>query len=302
MGHVESRSGVVAVITAFRPEGESLAALVRSLLPQTDAVVVVDDGSHTPLDFEEAVAAGATLVTQQANLGIASALNAGVRAARDLADPEFVVTFDQDSSVASDYVDDLVATARAAESAGIRVGLVAPRRVEGLPPLERGERAGFTLGSEPIQSGLLIPVGVIDAVGPFTERLFIDCVDTDYYIRVRDAGFEVVLAASSSLGHALGRLHVVRLGGRELHLTHAATFRYYYIARNRILMNRLHGSRHRGWTVQQTVRDARHLGVSLALVPGRRRRLQAIVAGIRDGWAGRGGRIPAEDERRVTGG
>lgn len=294
------QSGSVAVITAYRPDAGSLASFVAALRPQVEAVIVVDDGSGASAPFDGAVEAGAILVAHDENRGIAAALNTGIAGARAHVDAEWILTFDQDSSVSPDYVASLVATAQAATAAGIRVGLVAPRRVEGLPALEDGTRDGFVLGSEPIQSGLLIPVAVLDAVGPFTEALFIDCVDTDFWLRVRDRGLEVVLDPSAELGHALGRRHVVRALGRELHVTHAATFRYYYLARNRILMNRMHGRGRRAWALQQTAADLRHFAIALVLVPGRRRRLRAILAGVRDGWRGRTGRIPVEVERDAT--
>ncbi|GGI36946.1 glycosyl transferase [Cnuibacter physcomitrellae] len=292
--------GSVAVITAYRPDGDSLASLVAALRPQVEAVVVVDDGSGATAPFDDAAEAGAIVVTHDENRGIAAALNTGIRTARAHVDARWVLTFDQDSTVAPDYVASLVATAQAATAAGIRVGLVAPRRVEGLPALEAGVRDGFVLGSEPIQSGLLIPVAVLEAVGPFAEALFIDCVDTDLWLRVRDHGFEVVLDPLAELGHALGRRHVVRALGRELHVTHAATFRYYYLARNRILMNRMHGRGRRAWALQQTAADLRHFVIALVLVPDRGRRLRMIVAGIRDGWRGRTGRMPVEVERVAT--
>ncbi len=301
---------VVAVVTAFRP-GEGMLDLVRSLTPQVARVIVVDDGSGaggSPDDASDAVlaaagAAGAEVVRHPTNRGIAAALNTGIRAAGSTAS---VITFDQDSRIAPDLVAALVATLREATAAGLRVGLVAPAAVEGLPSPATGQSHGFALAEAPIQSGLLIPRSTIDAVGRFTEPLFIDCVDTDFALRTREAGLVVLLAPGTRLGHSLGRRHTPTLfghplviGGEPFSLVYSASFRYYYLVRNRILMNRMHGRGRLRWAVRETVADLRHCAIALALVPGRAARARAVLAGFRDGWAGRSGRIPAALEQRL---
>ena len=307
--HVPVADAVAAVVTSFQPSG-SLVSLVRSLRGQVARVVVVDDGSDPRFDqvLAEARDAGALVVRHGVNRGIAAALNTGIRAARADAVVALgsVVTFDQDSQVSPDFVPALVATARQARAAGLRVGMVAPAEVEGLPSPVTGASRGFLLGATPIQSGLLIPVATLDRVGEFTEPLFIDCVDTDYALRVARAGLLVVLASGTRLGHSLGRRHTPTLlgrpltvGGAPLSLVHSAPFRYYYLARNRVLMNRVHGRRNRRWAVRATLADLQHAAIVTLLVPGRTRRLVAMRAGLRDGWAGRSGRIPAELEARL---
>ena len=300
---------VAAVVTAFRP-GAGLPALVRSLAAQTARVVVVDDGSGPSADavLAAASAAGAQVVRHDGNRGIAAALNTGIAAARALGESPSgrlaaVVTFDQDSTVDDSFVAILLATSRDAAGAGLRVGLVAPARVEGLPSPVSGYERGFVLGGTPIQSGLLIPVATLDRVGRFAEPLFIDGVDTDYAVRVSEEGLVVVLATGATLGHSLGERHTPTVLGRRLPLSFVVSkpFRYYYLLRNRVLLNRMHGRRHRAWSIRETLGDLRHCAIVLVVAPGRARRLRAMSVGIRDGWAGRTGRIPADLEARIAG-
>lgn len=300
---------VAAVVTAFRP-GPGLVELVRALAPQTARVVVVDDGSGPAADavLEEARAAGAEVVRHTANRGIAAALNTGIAADRAAGPLTAVVTFDQDSAVDPAFVATLTATYRDAVGAGLRVGLVAPARVEGLPSPVTGYERGFVLGGTPIQSGLLIPTATSDRLGPFAEPLFIDGVDTDYALRAARAGLAVVLATGATLGHSLGERFTPRLfgrpvavGGRPLAFVVSKPFRYYYLLRNRVLLNRMHGRRNRAWSVRETLGDLRHCAIVLVVAPGRRQRLTALAAGLRDGWAGRTGRIPAALESRIAG-
>jgi rhamnosyltransferase len=171
-----------------------------------------------------------------------------------------------------------------------------------------GYERGFVLGGTPIQSGLLIPVATLDRVGRFAEPLFIDGVDTDYAVRTAEAGLVVVLATGAALGHSLGERHTptlfgrpVRLGGQPVSFVVSKPFRYYYLLRNRVLLNRRHGRRNRAWSIRETLGDLRHCAIVLVVAPGRLGRLTAMTAGLRDGWAGRTGRIPAALECRIAG-
>ena len=296
---------VVAVISAFNP-GPALVDACTSLLSQTASVTIVDDGSTADVAeiLDACAAVGCQVVLLGQNSGIAAALNAGVDTAFE-SEPgaEFVLTLDQDSTLQGDYVARAVAAHDAATAAGVRVGLVAPHSVEGLPSRVAEVRNGVVLGLEPIQSGLVIPRSVWNDAGPFRAGLFIDSVDTEYFMRLSDAGFETVLAAGTHLGHSLGgRFHPtifgrrLRLGGRDVSLVRSAPFRYYYLARNRVLMNRAFGARHRAWSMKETALDARHFAIVLALSPNRLTLARLIVAGWRDGVRGRQGRMPESVE------
>ena len=321
---VDDGATVVAVITAFRP-GPGLLDLVGSLIPDARVIVVDDSGtagggaaaaavseSVTGSDDTEgdvlaaAERAGALVIRHDRNRGIAAALNTGVAAARAQGDPRYVLTLDQDSTVDDGFVAGLRRTAEDAAAAGLAVGLVAPAEVQGLPSPATGRERGFLVGGTPIQSGMLIPMAALDRAGGFAEQLFIDGVDTDFALRLGRHGLRVLLAPRTRLGHSLGERyhptlfgHPLVVGGAPLGLVAGRPFRYYYLLRNRVLLNRLHGRRHRAWSVRETLLDLRHLAIVLALVPGRRARARAAWAGLRDGWAGRSGRIPAGLESRL---
>jgi rhamnosyltransferase len=305
---LSSNRPVLAVVTAFNPSAP-LVTLCRSLLSQTDGVIVVDDGSTDEAAAEailaECEALGCVIERARQNRGIAAALNTGITVARSIS-PELgaIVTFDQDSVVASGYIDTLVAAADAAAAAGVPVGMVAPERVEGAPQARRGELRGIALGAEPIQSGLLLPERALAALGPFLESLFIDCVDTEYYMRARARGLETVVARGTGLGHALGAKTSVSILGRPvvvrgdpLTITLSAPFRYYYLARNRVAMNRLFARSNPAWAVKETLLDLRHFAIALVLGPSRPARARVLLAGLIDGLRGRGGRIPGPAEK-----
>ena len=277
-------ASVVALIPAYEP-GPNLLELVESLAPQVTAVVVVDDDSPNGTQTIDAAAGrGARVLRHDTNRGIAAALNTGIHAAVSDDDTLAVLTVDQDSQVPPGFVSALVDGWERAEQDGVRVGLVAPEHVTGLPDQRSGR--------PPVQSGLLVPVATLRRVGDFDERLFIDGVDDDYSLRCLDAGLAVVIADGIRLGHRLGDTHEVHVAGRAVTLTRSAPFRYYYLTRNRIRLVGRHARRHPGWAVGQVVGVAGHLGLMLALDPERGSRAREAWRGVRDGVRGRTGRRP----------
>jgi rhamnosyltransferase len=294
---------VGAVISAFNP-GQQLLANVELLLGQLSWVVVVDDGSPLPPEdlYRELEARGAIVERLARNSGIAAALNRGVARLRPLLPAEgSIATFDQDSRVERGFVAALLRAARTGAEDGLRVGMVAPAVVTGLP--HRGaKRVGrSTLSDEPVQSGLLIPLAVLDQIGGFREDLFIDGVDSEFYLRALDAGLSPLLAEDAKLSHSLGTLVParllgvpIRLGDAPLRVRTAAPWRYYYICRNRLLLIRSYGRRHPRWALRGILTDLRHLAIVSVLAPGRAGRLRNALAGVRDGIRGRSGpRMPA---------
>ena len=154
-----------------------------------------------------------------------------------------VLTLDQDSSVPPGYVAAMLAARAGAEGAGVRVGMVAPDVVGSILRLPGRRRGGVVIGGEPIQSGLLVPVPVLQRLRGFDESLFIDGVDTDFWLRARDAGLQCVVAPGTRLDHRLGQ--AITLGeGRETPLVVASTFRYHYQWRNLVVLVRSHVRTH----------------------------------------------------------
>lgn len=294
-----SRRPVVgAVITAFDAD-RTLLTSIDSLNGQVDLVVVVNDSPHLGGKDDQAVLIaaeqrGAVVVDQPANLGIAAALNAGLaRLDAQLPGWDAVLTCDQDSVLPPGYVDVLLETWRQGLARGIRVGMVAPSAAGNIGRLPgtagAGTRDGVRIGGEPIQSGLLIPRATWRRVGDFDEGLFIDGVDSDFWLRTQDAGAHAVVAPIA-IEHQLGRSVPVRLGPLRLDLTVAADHRYYYRVRNLVLVGKRHLRRHPGWVLRAWSKELRHEAITGLLVPGRRARTGQALLGLVDGLKGIRGR------------
>lgn len=288
-------------MTAFNPE-EGLVTAVAAIADQVDRLIVVDDGSPTLRTsavqdvYERCRALGAQIAANPENSGIGAALNRGVSRLLSQAPTDgLVITFDQDSTAPEGYVDALLDAYARAVDAGVRPGLVGPGSASGVRSSIKGRTsdASVTYGREPIQSGLLIPAAVLREMGPFDASLFIDGVDTEFFLRVARAGYASIVAPDAVLPHRLGRAYPVRFGPLRLEVTVAADFRYYYQQRNLLSLLRRYGLQRPGWAMTAMGKNVRHLAITTVLVPGRRRRWGFALRGLRDGVRGRTGRMPA---------
>lgn len=294
-----SQANCGAVVTAFRPPRELLSN-VQALLHRFRAVTIVDDGSGDPDGVIHACRLlGAEVVSLETNSGIGAALNAGVVALRSShPDVSYVVTFDQDSLPPDSMLELFEAARIAAAAVDLRIGAICPEQVSGSRVLVDSRRAGFAEVREPIQSGLLVPVTVFDDVGGFDEDLFIDGVDTDFYWKLRRAGYVAVSAPGVSLEHSLGTRQQARILGRPvitpsgpLMVMQSAPFRYYYLGRNRIHLLRRYSWSERTWMLRGLMLDLRHVAVVTLFGSERRRRLGYFLRGVGDGMLGRTGKI-----------
>jgi rhamnosyltransferase len=206
---------------------------------------------------------------------------------------------DQDSLVQPGFVWELEQAAAAAKAVGLSVGMIAPGNVTGLPSRALRTHKGVIIGDEPVQSGLLIPAACLDAVGNFNEELFIDGVDSEFYLRAKARKLSCIVAPKASLLHSLGTVVPASVGswhlklrGQPLTVRTAASWRYYYIVRNRLLLARKFAARELYWTLRGLILDARHIVIVSVLAAGRRERLSFAWQGLRDGVRGRSGPRP----------
>lgn len=290
-----------AIIPTFHPDAD-VVARVEALRGQVDRLIVVDDGSgpsaNAVLDAIEATADH--VVRSPDNGGIAAALNSGIRLALDEG-AEFLLTVDQDTDLPADYVRTALSVFERANPV-TRVGMVVVDAVNGrpaIPPWRSPE--GFGLVPEAIQTGSLIRAEVLHEVGLLDERLFIDCVDTEYCLRVREAGFSIAIASGTDIRHSIGQRAPLRPfgiamrhdDGRIATYQYHSPFRRYYIARNNIDLVLRFGPKQPRWAMQTTKRETGGMIVSMVSGPQRLKHVLAIAVGSVHGLLRRRGRMPA---------
>jgi rhamnosyltransferase len=89
-----------------------------------------------------------------------------------------------------------------------------------------------------ISSGTLFNLDAIDKVGQMDESLFIDHVDTEWFLRARSLGMRAYGVCDAVMQHGLGeQTHRITLG-RQRNVPQHKPFRYYYIFRNSVALYR----------------------------------------------------------------
>ena len=226
----------MAVVPTFRPDAAALVGLLEVLAAQAD-VIVADDASPCTSDpaLAAVVAHGIPVVRHARNAGIARSLNDGLRHAQATG-AAWLLTVDQDTFISGDYVARLLAVADACART-VRVGAIAAGRIDDAAgPLAYPTTlvGGVPTTQEVIQTGTLWSVAALEAIGGFDESLGIDAVDAAACVRLRAAGYSLVLAPDVAIAHQVGASREVSVLGRKVMATGHSPERRTTIVRNRL--------------------------------------------------------------------
>jgi rhamnosyltransferase len=282
---------VCAVIVTYHP-GATMLETVSNVLAQVRGLVVVDNGSNAD-ELDPLRAASQTLDFQLMengeNLGIAEALNQGVRWAQREGYP-WVILFDQDSHITDGFVGDMF-SAWECHPGRDRVGSIHPRYRDpdsGIEMVATHDSDGDPL--LPMTSGSIMPVWIFDKVGWFASEYFIDVVDWEYCFRIRAAGFLVIEARHATLLHAPGKPKRSTLLGHTFFQTNHSAMRRYYITRNRIVFGRTYFRSFPGWVIRGAYAQFKETIACLLVEENRTRKFRSVLLGTWDALTGRMGK------------
>lgn len=296
---------VVATVTVtFNPDLDllrtQLAALPRESLKQ-----VVDNASRPDILQHIALLVSQTpsaqLLPNDENLGLAAAINRGVRAVRDAApDTRYVLLVDQDSEPAPGSVEALVTGFEALQARGKRVGCVGPTLLDVATGLTHGfhqcsrrrwKRVYPAPGATtPVPcanlngSGTLVPVDLFLDLGGLEDDLFIDHVDTEWAFRVQAHDYRLFGIPQAVFRHRMGdtsrRIWLFRWRVWPVR----SPRRHYFLYRNAVILMR-RGYVPRVWKVWAVAKLAMTTCVTVMIGPQRLAQLRAMLAGLRDAFS-----------------
>jgi rhamnosyltransferase len=284
--------GVCAVIVTFHPQATALENLAK-VRTQVQGLVVIDNGSPEGLLAPFHAAKGEqefVVIENGANLGIAAALNIGVRWAATQGF-RHVILFDQDSTVTDGFIDAMRSTYRD-HARRDEIAIVMPRYRD----RECGrisKSAYLAVDGAPLEvmtSGSYIPLSTFSKCGGFREDFFIDQVDHEFAFRVRQRGLIVAVSEQAILLHVPGspRRHSF-LGLRSFNTTHHNAMRRYYMTRNGLLLARQYWNIYPAWS-RNTVKTLLLLPIVVVLAEREKwRKLRNILLGALDAVGGRRG-------------
>jgi rhamnosyltransferase len=222
---------VLAVVVSYNGL-QKTKQTVDALRRQVAHVHIVDNGSDAEsLGVLESLERepGITVERLSENRGVGYALNRGVQRARQMG-CTWLLTMDQDSVVDGSLIE---AYRVAVEQDPARVCL-APRITSNS---RRKDAVGGVI-SYAITSGNLVRVSLFDQIGLYDEGFFVDCIDFDFCLRFRRAGYAVHRVPAALMQHQLGDTVDLSHAVRKYYALHSPVRRYYMYRNFMYLMER----------------------------------------------------------------
>jgi rhamnosyltransferase len=280
---------VCAIVVTYH-SAPSIIDNVKAIRQQVSELVIVDNGSGEQsgkLLLELEKNPGIRVIRNQKNLGIAAALNIGIRHAA-AADYPWVATFDQDSTVTPGFIQTMLATYESCET-NDKIAMISPSHCLSEADWKRKTRRGGKPCSKvwvAMTSGCLIKTRALMDNGLYDETMFIDYVDFDFCLRLRERGYQLIRARHAFLLHCLGTLEAHSFLGLTLALTSHNATRCYYIMRNRFLMYLRHGRTFPFWAFNDFIWVLIDFAKIVLFESDKRAKLSQAFKGIRDAFAG----------------
>ncbi len=298
MSNIHHTPRVFIIILQYNNAVRTLACLesVEQLTYKNRSVIVVDNNSHGN-EYERIYDTlqgrpGYHIIRNADNNGYAAGNNVGIRYALSR-DADYVLVVNNDVLLPSDCLEPMVAMAESEHA----IGMVAPAiqeanainyggRVSWLhSTLQQNYTKPHSKIAEPdflIGACLLMKKALIEHVGMLDERYFLYFEDAEYSLRTRKHGWRIIVMPEVVITHAVSA-STRTLGAARL-------LRLHY--RNSLLFNSTHAPlRFRIllplWSLYCIVKQL----VKYIVQPAQRDTALSIVAGIRDFYVGRFGKI-----------
>jgi GT2 family glycosyltransferase len=242
-----SKPSVSIIILNYNGREDTLACLrsLEHLTYPNAQVVVVDNGSTDgSVEAFRAQHPGFRLVETGANLGFTGGNNLGIKSALDQG-ADYVMLLNNDTIVAPDFLEVMVDAMETNPQVGVTGptiyyydspetiwsaggGIDWSRGLTWMIGLDEVDKAQFGLSPRPVEfvtgCAILARRGVWEKVGLLDERFFMYYEETEWCVRSRRAGFEIMHIPTAMVWHRISTAQRA-----------ASTRTYYYMTRNRLL-------------------------------------------------------------------
>lgn len=298
------RNSICAVIVTYNIGGAVINCF-DSIKAQLKEVVFVDNGSDSEtlsmLDDIEKGNSDAKVFYNGQNLGIAAALNIGVRYAIEKK-YKYVLLLDHDSEATPGMVDKLLEAYRLLGEKGIDdVAIAATNTFDKNVRRFIVRQSFFDDGSEiaevenVLSAGSLVNINAFEKMGLFNEVLFAYYVDDDFCLRCRDKKWKIFICRDALLLHEEGRKEIRKFLGREFIFRNYDVYAYYYISRNGIYMLKSFFKFHKyGSCLRVLERQCSEIAKVLLFEKNKGHKICFMLRGIWDGIINKYGKLETE--------
>ncbi|MFI5057710.1 MAG: glycosyltransferase family 2 protein [Candidatus Acidiferrales bacterium] len=282
------KENICAVVVTYFPDG-GFCDRSKSIRDQVDHIVLVDNGSDAIcLDCIQSLLSepDVDLIQNPTNLGVATALNQGVRWAHEKG-YAWALLFDQDTTPWPDTLQKLTKAYEEFPDKDRVAALGCNRFLKSPAP---GMRR-WTVAKTVITSGTLLSLQAAREIGPFRDEFFIDCVDFEFCLRARSMRFEIIEILEPMMSHSIGNPKPVRLLWFGARTSNHRPWRWYYMVRNNVVLIREYFWGEPVWALQAAFLRIRDCAIVLLVENARISKVKYMILGFYDAIARRFDRV-----------
>lgn len=230
---------ILAGIVLYNPDLVRLQENITAIYNQVDKVYLFDNGSDNICETKELLNdfPRVLLIESLENIGIAAALNRLVSTAKKDG-INWLLTLDQDSIVPVNIISEYKKYVNVE-----RLGMICCKILDrnfGEKKQEKEHATGVEEVELCITSASAINVYAWEEVGGYCEDMFIDGVDFDICLSLKEYGYKVLRINDVELLHEVGHGRKVSLFWKEELIFNHNPLRCYYMIRNNVLLGNRH--------------------------------------------------------------
>lgn len=272
------RDDIFAGIVLYNPNIKTLKRNIEAIKNQVSRIILIDNNSNNFSEISVLLEGfdSCSYIKLKQNFGIAKALNTICEWAL-LNGAKWVLTLDQDSECL-DSIIDMYSHYLDQRDVGQITSLYMDRnfpdslhnnRYEGVKEIERC-----------ITSAALLNLTAWKDVNGFDEYLFIDAVDLDICLTMKEKGYRILEIGRIGFIHEIGCGNEKVIWGHRIKTWNHSPFRRYYSTRNNLIIAKKH---HRS-LLKAILGILKHICIIFIFEDQKYQKLEKAVEGIVDGF------------------
>lgn len=283
---------ILAAIVTYNPDLERLQKNINAIEPQVEHLIIVDNGSKN-INLISRIKGECKikidLIENKENIGIASALNQALDYAYKN-NFDWILTLDQDSICDINMISEMKSQYEKEDNKNIAI--IAPNILdENITLKPQDIKEGIEYTGPVITSGSLTKTNIAKNIGGFVDNLFIDQVDFDFCLRLKDSGADILKVNRAIIYHQLGEISEHKLFGKTITTTNHSPIRRYYYYRNLVYMYEHHKENHKEWINLEIKHAIKNIPRIILFEKNKTDQIKSITKGILDAKKGKYGQF-----------
>lgn len=280
----------LGIIVAYNPEIELLIKNAKAAISQVDEILIVNNSNYD-INLDIYNIGNINIINNNSNLGISKALNIGIDYAKEH-NYDYVLLLDQDSTLTDNFIKNMLDGFKQQDVCMICPNVV---YIDGKNN-KINENMKFEEIELGITSGSLLNMNVLNQIKfenniIFNEDFFIDYVDFDFSLTIRNKGYLILRCNESKLYHRLGNVKTYRFANLEVHPTNHNYIRRYYITRNRMYMWKKYVISNSKFVIKDIIRFIYEIILIILFEDNKLKKLKSVIRGLEDFLCGKVGGI-----------